>query len=53
MERPAERDSNRERNILAWLLNRLEQYRRLAACYEKWMATYQGVVALGALALWL
>jgi transposase len=48
-----DRESYRERNKVERLINRLKQWRRIAARYEKRVNNYSGILMLAAVILWL
>jgi transposase len=48
-----DRSAYRERNVVERLINRLKQYRRIATRYEKRAASYQAMLTLAAILLWL
>jgi transposase len=50
---PFDRDLYRERNQVERLINRLKQFRRVAARYEKRAANYLAMVTLAAILIWL
>jgi transposase len=43
----------RERNRVERLINRLQQYRRIATRYEKYAVNYLAMLMIGAIRLWL
>lgn len=48
-----DRTAYRERNVVERIINRLKQFRRLATRYEKRAATYQTMVTVADILLWL
>ena len=48
-----DREAYRERNAVERLINRLKRFRRVATRYEKRAASYQAMVTLAAILLWL
>ena len=48
-----DRAAYRERNVVERLINRLKQWRRLATRYEKRAATYQAMLTIAGILLWL
>lgn len=48
-----DRDAYRERNVVERLINRLKQWRRIATRYEKSAASYEAMLTLAAILLWL
>jgi transposase len=48
-----DRDAYRERNVIERLIHRLKQFRRVATRYEKRAATYQAMVTVACILLWL
>ena len=55
-ERPEpafDRAAYRERNVVERLINRLKQHRRVATRYEKRAASYQAMLTVAAILLWV
>ena len=48
-----DRATYRERNVVERLINRLKQWRRIATRYEKRASTYQAMLTVAAILLWL
>jgi transposase len=48
-----DREAYRERNVVERIINRLKQWRRIATRYEKRAATYQAMLTIAGILLWL
>ena len=48
-----DRAAYRERNVVERLINRLEQWRRIATRYEKRAANYRAMLTIACILLWL
>ena len=48
-----DRAAYRERNVVEWLINRLEQWRRVATRYEKRATNSLAMLTVAAILLWL
>jgi putative transposase len=52
-KRPYDAELYKERNIIERFFNKLKQFRRLAARYDKLLDNFMGFVKLAAIAIWL